>query len=151
MVRFACPLMCKILGIPTWAWDFFFIIVFFKIDKDDDLLFWLFKKMFTYMEQIASLVKKSSWWHKQFCFTLMGHWLLMHYHAIKATQFKTGYHVTHDISDHDSSLEEKWHVPSFSNNDGLILGFLHSHTFFILLHKIISFLSVQCILTFIHT
>ncbi len=31
--------------------------------------------------------------------------------------------MTHDISDHDSSLEEKWHVPSFSNNDGLILGF----------------------------
>jgi hypothetical protein len=48
----------------------------------------------------------------------------MHYHAIKAIQFKTSYHVTHDISDHDSSLEEKWHVPSFSNNDGLILGFL---------------------------
>jgi hypothetical protein len=47
----------------------------------------------------------------------------MHYHAIKATQFKTSYHVTHDISDHDNSLEEKWHVPSFSNNDGLILGF----------------------------
>jgi len=62
----------------------------------------------------------------------MGHQLLMHCHAIKATQFKTSYHVTHDISDHDSSLEEKWHVPSFSNNDGLILGFFaFPHIFYI--------------------
>ncbi len=59
--------------------------------------------------------------------------------------------MTHDISDHDSSLEEKWHVPSFSNNGGLILGYLDSHTFFVLLHKIISFSRAQCILTFIHT
>jgi hypothetical protein len=81
----------------------------------------------------------------------MGHQLLMHYHAIKAIQFKTNCHVTHDISDHDSSLEEKWHVPSFSNNDGLIFGFFGFPYFFVLLHKIISFLKARCILTFIHT
>jgi hypothetical protein len=36
---------------------FFLIIVFFKIDKDDDLTIWLFKKMFTYIEQIVALVQ----------------------------------------------------------------------------------------------
>jgi hypothetical protein len=55
----------------------------------------------------------------------------MHYYTIKATQFKVGHHVTHDISDHDTRLEEKWHLPSFSNNDGLILGvwdlYFHFH------------------------
>ncbi len=52
----------------------------------------------------------------------MGHQLLMHYHTIKAIQFKIGYHVIDCISGFNSSLEEKCHVPSFSNNDGIIFG-----------------------------